>query len=273
MNEILKDLFSHNRMLSYNDYDEYVANITYSMKLYPKFHFFEIALRNKIDAFMKKFLQKKRFQNVHKLNNKLTNSASITEVDVQGFLNTINKYSIFESFSNSFKHMNVSNCQTYQPKINTMLTHKDIIKALESNWLLEIYNDIHDLTFDNNRIDDIFAAAKRSKKTNIIHEDILSNLSMGFWTSMFNSKFIAENEINANIYFRNIFGRTELKTIRDEINYIKECRNRVSHFEKVLKSGCHTNQILDVALDKYLKDLDRSKNLFQLVPNFTIVKI
>lgn len=273
MEEILRQLFSHNRMSSYTDHEEYIRNISYSMNLYPRFHFFEIALRNKIDDFIKEYLKQERFGAIHKLNTKLTDGSSITSVDIGGFVKAITKHNIFSNFSHYFTDINVTNCKTYQSKINQMLHNAEIIEALKANWLLELYNENSCLIFNNRTLSDIIDTVKRINKPNITHEDILSNLNLGFWVNMFSSKFISDNKISNSQYCKSIFNKDSIDIIRKDLNYMKFCRNRVFHFEKILRTGKVSNEKLENLLNTYLKDLDKSKNLFNILPKFKIEKI
>lgn len=50
------EIFSEKRLYSYSSFDEYLLNIKTSQFFYPKLHFIEICLRNKIDLLLLKNL-------------------------------------------------------------------------------------------------------------------------------------------------------------------------------------------------------------------------
>lgn len=50
------EIFSEKRLSSYNSFNEYLLNIKISQLYYPKLHFIEICLRNKIDLLLLKNL-------------------------------------------------------------------------------------------------------------------------------------------------------------------------------------------------------------------------
>lgn len=73
------------------------------------------------------------------------------------------------------------------------------------------------------------------------------------------------NQVFCKIFRQNKLVESEMKTIRENIRYIKYCRNRVFHFEKILKPDNVTNTKLENNLLSSIKDLDKSGNLITLL--------
>lgn len=139
-------------------------------------------------------------------------------------------------------------------KMNAMLSTK-----LGNSWLSDsiihstfLYKDTIDIL--HNQIISI-----KKQKTNINHDDIVSNLTFGFWVSLFSRKYYKKystTEIKTvfNVPRHAIANETKLLQISRELAVIKNFRNRVFHYEKVNNHTSYVN--IGNLLNKYLKALD-----------------
>ncbi|MBY0380258.1 MAG: hypothetical protein K2P99_07665 [Burkholderiales bacterium] len=138
-------------------------------------------------------------------------------------------------------------------KINTVLVNK-----FELDWLINI-EKIHSF-FTQDSISIIKNTHQKllNDKSIVTNGDIVSNLTFGFWVSLFSKRYyknFTTKEIKSifNIS-RNLINESKLSGIYHDLAAIKNFRNRIFHYEKVNNHQSYRN--IEQLLDKYLKLID-----------------
>ncbi|MDQ5921425.1 MAG: hypothetical protein QG673_1483, partial [Pseudomonadota bacterium] len=95
-------------------------------------------------------------------------------------------------------------------------------------------------------------------KVRITNGHVVSNLTFGFWISLFSKRYyknFSVKEIKSifNIS-RNLINENKLNHIYHDLSAIKNFRDRIFHYEKVNNHKLYIN--IDNLLDKYLKLID-----------------
>ncbi|GHU28729.1 hypothetical protein FACS1894152_6690 [Bacilli bacterium] len=130
----------------------------------------------------------------------------------------------------------------YFPLQNVELTvrnsfYKIIAEKYGDNWIFDTKYLLKGRDKSNDLlIKQINLAIERKKRKQINIDDLISNLSFGFWTTLLDSNF--------EVFFwrpclRKLFRKSSnvllRKEIQTEIKFIKEARNRIFHHENLLK--------------------------------------
>ncbi|MFN8769252.1 MAG: hypothetical protein ACK5Z5_04070 [Neisseriaceae bacterium] len=122
---------------------------------------------------------------------------------------------------------------TLRNKINSFYA-----KKYGSNWLITppsiLKYDISVMT----RINEI----KEKYRTSISNDDIIANLTLGFWVELFNPKYLLRTQLYKE-QVNSVFGisaknihKDYLIKLHNELNTIRGFRNRIFHFEKVFNN-------------------------------------
>ena len=98
----------------------------------------------------------------------------------------------------------------------------------------------------------------------VIHDDILSNLTLGFWVNFFNIKIINLSGINISDFMEYILNqknarKSDLELAHKELVDIRKFRNRISHFERIYNHPAYSHLKYHELLRKYLKKLEFNK--------------
>ncbi len=86
----------------------------------------------------------------------------------------------------------------------------------------------------NNNFDTIKAAIEKNKQ--ITHDRIISELTLGFWTTLFSKRY---TQCKFQSVVKKVFkncpkNQRNIKNIQTYVNHIRELRNRVCHYEKII---------------------------------------
>jgi hypothetical protein len=152
-----------------------------------------------------------------------------------------------------------------------------------SDWLITPHARLISLK-DQTKIKEIYTRIKREKHTNPGHDDILAQMTFGFWCTFFHKKYdpLIWHKKNA---LRNVFpnlARNNRKRsyVEQRILLVKELRNRIAHHEpilskpiKILQSYQITIELLQaISLEAYnmLKTIDRFAEVYKSATNYFI---
>lgn len=107
--------------------------------------------------------------------------------------------------------------------------------------------------------------------------DLIGRLTLGFWVSLFDTGYLISSKLQVKqtkyvfgISPKNIDSKYS-KLLHRELNYIREARNRIFHYEKIL--GHPTYKNLELLLNKYLYRIDNKNYLANLLKNNFTVEI
>ncbi len=110
-------------------------------------------------------------------------------------------------------------------------------KYYSPNWLM---NPSHNLIIpeqDTKKINEIIAKVQRENKRNASHDDIVAQMTFGFWCSFFHRRYdpiIWHRKDTFKIIFPNLPRINRKRSyIEGKILKIKEVRNRIAHHEPV----------------------------------------
>ncbi len=177
-------LFSAERLKSFDNFDDYLNNISYSQAYYARLHLIEVALRNKVNCVL------------------------------------VNKFG--------------RDWLVHIEQINSFLTPDSI--AIIKNTYQKLINE----------------------KSAVTNGDMVSNLTFGFWVSLFSRRYYKNftmKEVKSifNIS-RNLINESKLNHVYHDLAAIKNFRNRVFHYERVNNHKLYIN--MEQLLAKYLKLID-----------------
>lgn len=148
-----------------------------------------------------------------------------------------------------------------------------------SNWLLNPeFNPIISLQ-DKKKIDEIIVKIRREKKRNAMHDDVVAQMTFGFWCSFFHKKydpFIWHRKDTFKIIFPNLPRMNRKRSfVEEKILKIKEIRNRIAHHEPVWNhkvsifnahSMCHELiEAMSYDAIKMLKMIDRFPKVYESI--------
>ncbi|MBP9742450.1 MAG: hypothetical protein KBD37_03735 [Burkholderiales bacterium] len=144
---------------------------------------------------------------------------------------------------------------TFRNKINGFYANN-----FGDNWLIELPSI---LNFDKSIIDRVNDSKFKIKNNIITNNDIIANLTLGFWVELFNPRYLLRTKLyKEQVYSifaiskKNIHKKYLIK-LHNELNTIRSFRNRIFHYEKVLDNPkySHAPKILEYLLyrmdDKY----------------------
>lgn len=111
---------------------------------------------------------------------------------------------------------------------------------LRKDWLINLPKELLISPKDHQKIKDIAEKFQREHKRKPTHDDILSQMTFGFWCAFFHKKYdpiIWHRKSILKSTFPNL-SRSERKRsfIEPQLLKIKEIRNRIAHHEAVLKN-------------------------------------
>jgi hypothetical protein len=169
----------------------------------------------------------------------------------------------------------------------------------ENNWTINALFKTSDLKFDEYMMNSIFESYNRKNKPKIykvdgkypkppeenqhilLHDDLIGNISLGFWVSCFDSSFLKSSGLNIELWLDKILGHKfekrkknqkrenyVIKVLNDykkEIQTIHNLRNRVFHFEKIYGHKMYNHSNMKDLLDKYIRKLYSTDELMDIV--------
>lgn len=153
---------------------------------------------------------------------------------------------------------------TLRNKINQFYSDK-----YGTNWLINppsiLMNDLSTIS----RINEI-----KDKNSMLNHDDIIANLTLGFWVGLFNPKYLLgtqlyKEQVNSvfGISTKNIH-KAYLVKLHNELNTVRSFRNRIFHYEKVFNNSkyLHAPKLLEYMLYR----MDSKHYLKQTLKSFGI---
>lgn len=135
-------------------------------------------------------------------------------------------------------------------------------REIHPDWLIQISKSSFPILIHRNsveKIKGIIGELKKQKKP-ITNDNILSNITLGFWTNFFNksaiSKFRKYNKSQCHDFISQMTGipLSALSTSAaedaayNELAFIRDFRNRVFHYERIT----HLKILAEKQIDKYL---------------------
>src|SRR5579863_4843426 len=124
-------------------------------------------------------------------------------------------------------------------------------KKYGTSWLI---NQPSILMHDSSIISRINEIDKYNTSSN--HDDIIANLTLGFWVGLFNPKYLLRTQLHKE-QINSVFGistknihKGYLVKLHNELNTIRNFRNRIFHYEKVFNNPkyLHTPKLLEYML-------------------------
>ena len=121
------------------------------------------------------------------------------------------------------------------------------------NWLIDLPSI---LNFDASIVDRVSDIKLKIKNNIITNDDVIANLTLGFWVDLFNPKYLLRTKLYKE-QVHSIFGISKksihkeyLIKLHNELNTIRGFRNRIFHYEKVLNHSkyLHAPKILEYLL-------------------------
>jgi len=112
-----------------------------------------------------------------------------------------------------------------------------IKKYYTHDWLINVPSKLLLSVEDMNKINKISSKIRKKNKREPSHDDVVAQMSFGFWCSFFHRKYdplIWHRKDALKIIFPNI-SRVQRKrnVIESRIFIIKEIRNRIAHYEPI----------------------------------------
>ncbi len=143
------------------------------------------------------------------------------------------------------------------------------INEFSENWLINLPPIFNTNLSVINRINDV-----RRKINHNINDDIVANLTLGFWVELFNPRYLLKSKLHKEQVYsvfgiakRNIYKEYLIK-LHNELNTIRDFRNRIFHYEKVLN---HHKYINAPKILKYLLyRMDNKHYIQQILQQFNI---
>lgn len=170
---------------------------------------------------------------------------------------------------------NIILCQRSYPLLNMFeivlrnRINEFFIKNFGTSWLKKILHNSFAFQVGReieNKVKKAEVMLIREKKS-ITHDGLLSNLTLGFWVSLLSAQpdqffmNMMRHDKKAKTKYNHEFIRTvfvvnaeeagklnTVKTIQTELEKIKQFRNRVFHYERVV----HTHNEIDTLIKKYI---------------------
>lgn len=152
-----------------------------------------------------------------------------------------------------------------------------ISKHYTSNWLTNIPPQLMVTDQDVIKINKLVLKIRRENKKEPTHNDIVAQMTFGFWCSFFHRKYdpaLWHRKDSLKIMFPNL-PRANRKRIYAEVRLliIKEVRNRIAHHEPIWNhkysiiaahTMCHELiQAMSKDAIEMLKDIDRLPSVYQ----------
>jgi len=134
-----------------------------------------------------------------------------------------------------------------------------------TNWIIE--NDF----FDDQLKQEVAEIVKRLEisKKDVTNNRLVSELNLGFWTHLFNSKYRYIWQQNKRI-IRLLKGETfSIKEVSKELTIIRKFRNRVFHFETLFT---HHPEYCHLLIIRYLTALADNDDFMKIVSDMDEVK-
>ncbi len=153
---------------------------------------------------------------------------------------------------------------TLRNKINCFYS-----KKYGTSWLI---NPPPILMHDSSIISRINEIDKYNTSGN--HDDIIANLTLGFWVGLFNPKYLLSTQLHKE-QVNSVFGistknihKGYLIKLHNELNTIRNFRNRIFHYEKVFNNPkyLHAPKLLEYMLYR----MDSKQYLGQTLKHFGI---
>ena len=151
-------------------------------------------------------------------------------------------------------------------KVNIFYTEK-----YTSNWLLDRHS--HDIEVKK-AIDKIIKS-----KPHYNNSDLVGALNFGFWVKLFDYKYLVSHKLQVT-KIQNIFGwnkkiinRQNTINLHKDLNFIKNCRNRIFHHEKMLNHKNDSYNKFEQLLHKLIHQLDEKRFLEKLLYDFFNIKL
>lgn len=119
------------------------------------------------------------------------------------------------------------------------------------DWLLTTNRNFHLNTKEQEKIDQILITLTKSKKATS-SDNIVSNLSLGFWTNLFHRHYTSvwqQNKMIERVFPFLKSRERSLKQVQKELEEIRKFRNRIFHFESLQNSNAPQMQML---IDKFI---------------------
>ena len=215
-------------MNAYNhDQDQYIHNIHECQRIYLKLNVFEITIRNKINQHF---------------------------VDVIG-----NKWLLNIEYDRNHAFGHKEKNKKYN--ISSFDSTRSLTGFFVGN---SIYNQVSSAIAQIKKQNQ-----KQNKSTIMTNDSIVGGLTLGFWSNIFDNTFLKYYRTFNFPEYKNLLinilgvnpahigNLVEINLRINEINSIRDFRNRVFHYEKIL----HQVQYNEQLLDKYIQFLDEDNNL------------
>lgn len=150
---------------------------------------------------------------------------------------------------------------------------------INKNWLVLIHSNsfpIHMSPYALSTLSKIVNELKKLKKP-ITNDNIISNITLGFWINLFSQNYITSyrkyNKHQCNAFIREITGlqKTTNATevlIHTELAEIRDFRNRVFHYERVI----HLISNAEKLIDKYLIHFEKKNEITNFLKKTNIYK-
>ena len=130
------------------------------------------------------------------------------------------------------------------------------------NKIYQVYNRIFKTDISRNKNTKLYPKANPFRP--IKHDEIISNLTLGFWISFFQYYVLSKNNVQIREFMQAIFKerdarKLDLENTFKDLNKIREFRNRVFHYEPILNHHLYNHKQMIQILRQYLKKLEHNK--------------
>lgn len=164
---------------------------------------------------------------------------------------------IIEQYISSSRLKSYESIDEYKLNILESQEYYILLSVLEislRNSINNYFNSKYDKNWNSDRflhqdsmkkIDEVRKRILLSKKT-LTHEQIISELSFGFWSSLFRKSYTNNMRLSdIKSIFPNLPSKKEKLITRDyinkKLNHIRKFRNRVFHYEKIINKAEYKN--------------------------------
>lgn len=110
-------------------------------------------------------------------------------------------------------------------------------KHFSPTWLLHLPNHLMISEQDKKKIEDIISKTRRVNKREPHHDDVVAQMTFGFWCAFFHRKYdpvIWHRKDTIKTVFPNLLRHNRKRMyVEDKILILKEIRNRIAHHEPV----------------------------------------
>lgn len=132
-------------------------------------------------------------------------------------------------------------------------------KKIFGEWLF-VRNSRLKLNFrEQEKINDVLILLQQAKKE-IDQDNVISNLSFGFWTNLFhksyNYQIWQQNKMIERVFPYLSSSERNLKTIQQEMEMIRKFRNRIFHFENLREYDLQKTRSI---IDKFIYGISELK--------------